>query len=85
MPGVWSRRQAELFIARQSALLQNNENAALSPPELQDQIRKVLLANPEHAEAVSLCTTLCVCVCVCVCVHCPQDKDNWHYQSKEYV
>lgn len=54
MPGVWSRRQVELFIARQSALLQNNENSALSPPELQDKVRKVLLANPEHAEAVSL-------------------------------
>lgn len=51
MPGVWSRRQAELFIARQSALLQNNENSALPPPDLQDKIRKVLQANPEHAEA----------------------------------
>uniref|UniRef100_A0A1B6DT51 Anaphase-promoting complex subunit 5 n=1 Tax=Clastoptera arizonana TaxID=38151 RepID=A0A1B6DT51_9HEMI len=47
----WSRKQAELFIARQALLIQNNENAALDPPVLQEKIRQLLKANPEHAEA----------------------------------
>ncbi|KAJ9592635.1 hypothetical protein L9F63_015690, partial [Diploptera punctata] len=47
----WSRRQAELFMAQQSTLMQTNELAALSPPELQDRIRELLRANPEFAEA----------------------------------
>lgn len=51
---LWSRRQAELFIARQATLLQNNESAALDPPVLQEKIRQLLKANPEHAEAVIL-------------------------------
>jgi anaphase-promoting complex subunit 5 len=48
----WSRRQAELFIAQQASLMQTNEMAALSPPELQERIRELLRANPEYAEAV---------------------------------
>ncbi|PNF24685.1 hypothetical protein B7P43_G17552 [Cryptotermes secundus] len=47
----WSRRQAELFIAQQASLMQTNEMAALSPPELQERIRELLQANPEYAEA----------------------------------
>lgn len=53
VPPLWSRRQAELFIARQTTWLQNNESAALPPPRLQDVIRQVLQANPDHYEAVS--------------------------------
>lgn len=48
----WSRRQAELFIAQQASLMQTNEMAALSPPELQERIKELLQANPEYAEAV---------------------------------
>lgn len=48
----WTRRQAELFIAQQVNLLQNNENLALPPPKLQDKIRDILQANPDYAEAV---------------------------------
>ncbi|CAH0393703.1 unnamed protein product [Bemisia tabaci] len=48
---LWSRRQAEFFIAQQTALLQNNELKALPPSELQQKIREILKANSEHAEA----------------------------------
>ncbi|XP_054275089.1 anaphase-promoting complex subunit 5-like isoform X1 [Macrosteles quadrilineatus] len=51
LPALWSRRQAELFIARQTAGLQNNESSALPPAQLQNVIRQVLKANPEHYEA----------------------------------
>ncbi|KAK3923376.1 Anaphase-promoting complex subunit 5 [Frankliniella fusca] len=47
----WTRRQAELFIAQQVNLLQNNEILALSPPKLQEKIRDILQANPDYAEA----------------------------------
>ncbi|XP_060520382.1 anaphase-promoting complex subunit 5 [Cylas formicarius] len=48
---VWSRRQAELFLATQATLLQNNEEKALSPEELQNKISSILKSNPELAEA----------------------------------
>lgn len=48
----WSRRQAELFIATQAALLSNNEEAAQTPVELSKQIRNLLKSNPDLAEAV---------------------------------
>ena len=51
----WTRRQAELFIAQQVSLLQNNESLALPPPKLQEKIRDILRANPDYAEAVSQC------------------------------
>ncbi|XP_018335499.1 anaphase-promoting complex subunit 5 isoform X2 [Agrilus planipennis] len=47
----WSRRQAELFIASQAALLSNNEGKALNPKELQFHIRNLLKSNPDLAEA----------------------------------
>lgn len=49
----WSRRQAELFIATQAALLSANEEKALKPAELQKRISNLLQSNPELAEAVS--------------------------------
>lgn len=50
---LWSRRQAELFIARQTARLQNHEESALPAAQLQQIIRQVLQANPDHFEAVT--------------------------------
>ena len=40
-PGV-SRRQADLFLAQQSSLLQTNESEALTPRELQTEISRIL-------------------------------------------
>lgn len=47
----WSRRQAELFLATQAALLQNDEEKALPPEELQSKISSILKSNPGLAEA----------------------------------
>ncbi|CAH1119671.1 unnamed protein product [Phaedon cochleariae] len=47
----WSRRQAELFIATQAALLSNNEGKALPPPELQKRISSILKSNPDLSGA----------------------------------
>lgn len=52
--GHSTRQQAELFISQQTSLLQFNENAALSPPELQEKIRQLVRQNPDLAEAVSI-------------------------------
>ncbi|XP_014241164.1 anaphase-promoting complex subunit 5 [Cimex lectularius] len=49
--GLWSRRQAELFIAQQAKLLVNNPEQAMPPPQLQAKLRDVIATNPEHAEA----------------------------------
>lgn len=51
----WSRRQAELFIATQAALLASDEQGAHSPVELNDKIKNLLKSNPDLAEAVSNC------------------------------
>lgn len=48
-----SRRQAELFIATQAALLKVNDAEALSPLDLQEKIRQLLKNNPGFSEAVS--------------------------------
>ncbi|CAG9773305.1 unnamed protein product [Ceutorhynchus assimilis] len=47
----WSRRQAELFLATQAALLQNDEEKALPPHELQNKISSILKSNPDLAES----------------------------------
>nr|CAI5862934.1 unnamed protein product [Callosobruchus analis] len=44
---TWSRRQAELFIATQAALLSNNEGKALPPQELHKRITNILESNPD--------------------------------------
>jgi hypothetical protein len=41
-----TRKQADLFIARQSRLLQYAESAALSPRDLQEQLLVILRSNP---------------------------------------
>ncbi|XP_046399843.1 anaphase-promoting complex subunit 5 [Ischnura elegans] len=58
--GCWSRRQAELFIAQQAALLETNESAALPPPVLQERMLDLLKANPKCAEAHYLCYLNCM-------------------------
>ena len=49
-----SLQQAELFIAKQTTLLDCNEPAALSPYDLQQSIKHLLKINPNLAQAVSL-------------------------------
>ncbi|GFQ73187.1 anaphase-promoting complex subunit 5 [Trichonephila clavata] len=49
-----SQKQAEFFIAQQSALLQINESAALSPFDLQQKIRELMKGNPEIYEVCFL-------------------------------
>lgn len=49
--GLWSRRQAELFIAQQARLITDNPQQALPPQQLQTKLRDVIATNPEHAEA----------------------------------
>nr|CAD7419832.1 unnamed protein product [Timema poppensis] len=47
----WSKKQAELFVSQQAALILNNEPAAMPPPELHEKLRSVLQANSENASA----------------------------------
>lgn len=44
----WSPRQVELFIAQQVKLLRINESVALDPPSLQQKLKEILQANPDH-------------------------------------
>lgn len=44
----WSPRQVELFIAQQVKLLKINESVALDPPSLQQKLKEILQANPDH-------------------------------------
>uniref|UniRef100_A0A2S2NUA0 Anaphase-promoting complex subunit 5 n=1 Tax=Schizaphis graminum TaxID=13262 RepID=A0A2S2NUA0_SCHGA len=44
----WSPRQVELFIAQQVKLLKINESVALDPPTLQQKLKEILRANPDH-------------------------------------
>lgn len=44
----WSPRQVELFIAQQVKLLKINESVALDPPSLQQKLKDILEANPDH-------------------------------------
>lgn len=55
----WSRRQAELFVATQAALVTNNEEKAVSPAELQVHIKNLLKSNPNLAEAVRCLKFFC--------------------------
>lgn len=82
----WSRRQAEFFIAQQASLLQTNEMAALSPPELQERIRELLQANPEYAEAHYLSYLNCLrvkefCGAIDSLFHC-FDRNSLSSESK---
>ncbi|XP_071374924.1 anaphase-promoting complex subunit 5 isoform X3 [Centroberyx affinis] len=49
--GPLSQKQAEYFLARQAYLLKNDENKALKPAALQDELNNMLKFNPDFAEA----------------------------------
>lgn len=47
----WSPRQVELFIAQQIKLLKINESVALDPACLQQKLKEILQANPDHFDS----------------------------------
>uniref|UniRef100_A0AAR2LFX6 Anaphase-promoting complex subunit 5 n=1 Tax=Pygocentrus nattereri TaxID=42514 RepID=A0AAR2LFX6_PYGNA len=49
--GPLSQKQAEYFLARQAYLLKNDENKAMKPAKLQDELNNILKFNPDFAEA----------------------------------
>ncbi|MBN3316706.1 APC5 protein, partial [Atractosteus spatula] len=49
--GPLSQKQAEYFLARQAYLLKNDENKALAPAALQEELNNMLKFNPDFAEA----------------------------------
>ncbi|XP_066500157.1 anaphase-promoting complex subunit 5 [Hoplias malabaricus] len=49
--GPLSQKQAEYFLARQAYLLKNDENKAMKPSTLQDDLNNILKFNPDFAEA----------------------------------
>ncbi|XP_066544877.1 anaphase-promoting complex subunit 5 [Amia ocellicauda] len=49
--GPLSQKQAEYFLARQAYLLKNDENKALKPVALQEELNNMLKFNPDFAEA----------------------------------
>jgi anaphase-promoting complex subunit 5 len=51
----WSSKQAELFVAQQSSLLENDETKALNPKELQKRIDEIVqIYNPLYSKAYFL-------------------------------
>jgi anaphase-promoting complex subunit 5 len=51
----WSAKQAELFVAQQSSLLENDETKALNPKELQKRIDEIVqIYNPLYSKAYFL-------------------------------
>uniref|UniRef100_A0A1B0D8Q4 Anaphase-promoting complex subunit 5 n=1 Tax=Phlebotomus papatasi TaxID=29031 RepID=A0A1B0D8Q4_PHLPP len=56
----WSRRQTELFVAQQCALLQSNETKALNPRELQAKLAEIIKDNPLYSHAHFLNYMNCV-------------------------
>ncbi|XP_077378662.1 anaphase-promoting complex subunit 5 isoform X2 [Festucalex cinctus] len=49
--GPLSQKQAEYFLAKQAYLLKNDENKALKPALLQEELNNMLKFNPDFAEA----------------------------------
>ncbi|XP_012671450.1 anaphase-promoting complex subunit 5 [Clupea harengus] len=49
--GPLSQKQAEYFFARQAYLLKNDENKAMTPAVLQNELNNILKFNPDFAEA----------------------------------
>uniref|UniRef100_A0A8C9ZSF8 Anaphase-promoting complex subunit 5 n=1 Tax=Sander lucioperca TaxID=283035 RepID=A0A8C9ZSF8_SANLU len=49
--GPLSQKQAEYFLAKQAYLLKNDENKALKPAALQEELNNMLKFNPDFAEA----------------------------------
>ncbi|XP_019547574.3 anaphase-promoting complex subunit 5 [Aedes albopictus] len=50
----WSTKQAELFVAQQSTLLQNNEMDALKPKEMQTRLNEIIHDHPLYSQAYFL-------------------------------
>ena len=51
----WSVKQAELFVAQQSALLENDETKALKPKEMQKRLDEIIqVYNPLYSQAYFL-------------------------------
>ena len=46
----WSRKESELYIAKQVELLQSVENAADSPEKIDEIVGKIMKSNPDLAE-----------------------------------
>ncbi|KAJ3604141.1 hypothetical protein NHX12_028882 [Muraenolepis orangiensis] len=49
--GPLSQKQAEYFLAKQAYLLKNDDNKALRPAALQEELNNMLRFNPDFAEA----------------------------------
>lgn len=47
----WSVKQADLFVAQQCTLLENNETRALSPIELNQRLNEIINDNPLYSQA----------------------------------
>lgn len=56
----WSPRQVELFIAQQVKFLKINESFALDPLSLQNTLREILRANPDHFDVHYLSYLNCI-------------------------
>ncbi|XP_055621482.1 anaphase-promoting complex subunit 5 [Toxorhynchites rutilus septentrionalis] len=50
----WSTKQSELFVAQQSALLQNNEVDALNPKDMQTRLNEIVHDHPLYSQAYFL-------------------------------
>ncbi|XP_036334196.1 anaphase-promoting complex subunit 5 isoform X1 [Rhagoletis pomonella] len=50
----WSPKQADLFVAQQCKLLENNELRALDPIELQSKLNEIIQDNPLNSQAYFL-------------------------------
>ncbi|GFR59369.1 anaphase-promoting complex subunit 5-like [Elysia marginata] len=51
LSNVFSKKQAEYFMAHQAVMLGHNQAEALPPDQLQQSIKEILTANPDLAEA----------------------------------
>ena len=51
---TFTHQQAEFFIAQQARLIQNDDQRALSPSMLQEEIAALRETNPDLAETVRL-------------------------------
>lgn len=49
--GKWSNKQAELFVAQQSAFIQNNETMALNPIDMHSRLQEITTDNPLYTQA----------------------------------
>lgn len=50
----WSVKQSELFVAQQSALIENDEIHAMAPKDLQQRLNEIIQDNPLYSQAYFL-------------------------------